>query len=101
VKQVQFEIIDDERVRLSGELNFSTVSGLEEQSKKLFKENNSIILDLKEVKRADSAGVALLVEWVRQAESHHCKVNFTNIPEQMLSIARVSALDTILPLIRD
>lgn len=92
------ESITETQYRLSGDLEFATVPDLEHEARHLFKEHDQLDIDLQQVRRSDSAGVALLVEWVRQAEKYQCKLRFFNIPEQMLAIARVSSLDTILPL---
>ena len=46
----------------------------------------------------DSAGVALLIEWQRQAQKHNKSVCFINIPSQMLAIARLSGVDDLLSL---
>ncbi len=61
----------------------------------------AVAVDLREVERSDSAGVALLVAWMRSARQAQRDIRFLNMPSQMLNIARVSGLDAILPLARD
>ena len=56
-------------------------------------------VDLRDVTRADSAGLALLVEWLRESEHTGNEIVFTNVPDQLLSIARVCGLDEILSLV--
>ncbi len=86
-------------LRVSGELVFETVPELLEQGRVLFEEGApGFELDLGGVTRADSAGLALLVEWMRIAHRRHRNIVFRNVPEQMLAIARVSGLEEILPL---
>ena len=53
---------------------------------------------LKGVTRADSAGLALLLEWLRRSERAGCSISFVNVPEQLMSIARICGLEGILPL---
>ncbi len=85
--------------RVSGELVFETVPELLEQGRALFGDGApGFDLDLGGVTRADSAGLALLVGWMRIAHARHRNIVFRNVPEQLLAIARVSGLDTILPL---
>jgi phospholipid transport system transporter-binding protein len=55
-------------------------------------------VDLAGVTRADSAGLALLVEWLRESEIAGNSIEFVNVPAQLLSIARVCGLDDILAL---
>ena len=57
-----------------------------------------ITVDLKGVTRADSAGLALLVEWLRESENAGNSIEFVNVPTQLLSIARVCGLEEILSL---
>lgn len=92
------ELIEDGRLRVSGELSFKTVPALISSSQVFFKKNNDIDIDLADVSRADSAGVALLIEWRRQAQKQNKSVCFSNIPSQMLAIARLSGVNELLSL---
>jgi len=58
----------------------------------------SIYIDLQAVERSDSAGLALLIEWLRVARHLNKTITFRNIPPQMHAIAQVSGLEEILPL---
>jgi phospholipid transport system transporter-binding protein len=89
------------RFRLSGVLSFYTVPKLWRESESLFGRATELEIDLRDVSHSDSAGVALLVEWMRAARARDLSMRYFNIPAQMLSIARVSSLDHILPLAKD
>jgi phospholipid transport system transporter-binding protein len=84
------------RWRLSGELGFGTVSRLVKDSRAGFSGGDDIEVDLAGVTRADSAGLALLVEWLRAAERAGRSISFVNMPAQMQSIARICGLEDIL-----
>lgn len=88
------------RFQLLGALSFDSVPALCAHASQLFTELDSVQVDLQGVTRSDSAGVALLVEWMRVAREQERVIRFVNIPHQMLAIARVSSLDDILPLSR-
>lgn len=90
-----------DRLHLSGELSFHTVPDLWRQTRELFKGCPTLTIDLSGVERSDSAGLALLVEWMREAARCGTELRFVNMPTQMLAIARVSSLDRILPLSRE
>ena len=82
---------------ISGELNFSTAAGLARQGNELFKNDGSeLVLDLSGVSRSDSAGLALLIEWRRSAERRNQSLVFNHIPQQILDIADVSGVETLL-----
>ncbi len=88
------------RFRVTGELTFSTVPLLAARSDGLpaFPVGETVEIDLGGVERADSAGLALLTEWLRRARAGGCAIRFSQVPEQMLAIARISGLGAILPL---
>lgn len=92
------ELTADNRIRVSGELSFKSVPALVSISQKYFINDNGFNVDLADVSRADSAGVALLVEWQRQAQKQKKSICFVNIPSQMLAIARLSGVDELLSL---
>ena len=52
-------------------------------------------VDLGAVDYSSSAGVALLLEWLRTARAAGKQLAFTNLPEQMGAIVRISGLETL------
>ena len=44
----------------------------------------------------DSAGLALLLEWLRWGRSERRAVAFQNLPEKLVAIARLSGVDELL-----
>lgn len=91
---------EDSWFRVSGELSFDTVPEVLERSRDLFGRAERIDIDLSGVERSDSAGLALLVEWMREAERLHKPIQFLNIPPQMMAMVRVSGLDQVCPISR-
>ena len=57
-------------------------------------ENTTI--DLAQVSEADSAGLAVLVEWLAHARQMDTTIHYANIPAQILAVARISELDALL-----
>ena len=89
------------RLAIKGELSFASVPVLWEHCRSRFSESAELDIDLSGIQRSDSAGLALLVECVREAHQTGKNIRFFNIPAQMLAMARVSSLDQVLPLHRD
>jgi len=83
--------------RLQGELSFDTVPALLEQSARLFAGVSELRISLDGVNRSDSAGVALLTEWVRLARRRGQSVRLLALPKQMRDIVRVCGLESVLP----
>ena len=85
---------------LEGDLVFASVPAILAHPGADLGGTAAIDVDLKGVTRADSAGLALLVEWLRESEQAGQRIAFINVPPQLLSIARVCGLDEILSLTR-
>jgi phospholipid transport system transporter-binding protein len=83
---------------LQGELDFASVPSVLQHAGVNMLGKEQITVDLKGVTRADSAGLALLVEWLRESESAGNSIKFVHVPAQLLSIARVCGLEEILSL---
>lgn len=94
---IQFDS-DSQIYRVSGEMTLETARDALAETERLFDNAASLDIDLTQVSRADSAGLALLVSWMRQAKQAEKDIYFQHIPEQMLAIAKASGLDEILPL---
>lgn len=88
---------DDGALALSGALTFDTVPELYEHSAEwLQPSGGAVTVDLEEVRRVDSAGLALLVEWVRLAQTRGSSLKLMNVPEQLRSLIRVHGLSDAL-----
>lgn len=87
------------RFHISGELSFNTVNAVLTQSETTIFAHPAtrLDLDLGDVTRADSAGLALLIQWMRMARAASCEIRFHHLPEQLLAIARAGELDGLLP----
>ncbi|MGH8282861.1 MAG: STAS domain-containing protein [Gammaproteobacteria bacterium] len=96
--KVVFEDIGAGRFRVDGRLDFESVAGALATSQRLFAEYQAIQLDLSGVTATDSAGLALLIEWISRAQRSKCKLSFLHVPAQVMAIARISDVDKLLPL---
>lgn len=84
---------------ISGPLSFTTVVPLWNKSLELFSGKAGLHFDLNEVTSSNSAGVALLLEWVRFAKEYHRAIDFKNIPPQLHSIISVSGIEKLISIV--
>ncbi len=82
----------DGRYEIRGKLTFQTVPEFFARSGTMFAGNGPVTVDLTGVTLADSAGIALLVEWRQGARAAGRTLAFANIPEQVRKIIHVSGL---------
>jgi phospholipid transport system transporter-binding protein len=88
---------EDGAVKVTGELTFQTVPDFLARSGAWLGGTDDVAtIDLRAVTRADSAGVALLLEWLRLARGGGREVRFANVPEQLRHLIQVNGLTEIL-----
>ncbi len=91
--------IAEGRVKIRGAIDFDTVPDLLRQSHKMFsRPESTIVVDFSEIEHTKSVGLALMIEWLRQARRAGKKVEFAHVPTQMLAMAKASGLESILGL---
>ena len=89
----------DNAFSVSGELNMQTVPALSRlANSELAGLHGKVSIDLSAVSRADSAALAMLIDWLRLARQEQFSLVFRNLPEQLQQIAAVSELQDILPI---
>jgi phospholipid transport system transporter-binding protein len=81
------------RFAVAGPLTFDTVHGL--LALPTMEAQESITIDLAGVPRADSAGLALMLEWLRQARHNNRTLTFTHIPARLQDLIDVSGLSAL------
>lgn len=90
----QLSVVDEQTWRLSGELSFATVSTLLSELLQHAAQTPPQVIDFSEVTRADSAGLALLIEMRKQP--FIASAIFRHIPKQMLILATVCGVESLL-----
>lgn len=88
--------IQQDRLIVSGDLDFSTVVIVWNQSLPLIQSLNELNFDLTEVSSSSSAGLALLIEWIKYAKRAKKPIQFTHIPEKLKSIISAAGIDGVL-----
>ena len=83
---------------VSGEICFDTVNQLLAEGRRAIRalSGDGALLDLSAVTKSDSAGLALVVDWVRTAHQRDVQLKVVGVSSQLLDIARVSGLDDFL-----
>jgi phospholipid transport system transporter-binding protein len=78
-------------------MTFQTVPDLLARSSQWLQSGNGpVVFDLQRAQRADSAGIALLVEWVELARSQQREISIVNLPDQIEDLVRLNDLMPLL-----
>lgn len=83
--------------RVEGELDFTTVTALLAAGEALLRRPGALEIDLGGVTAANSAGLALILEWLDIARSRRIALQYRDLPESLLRIADFSNLEALLP----
>jgi phospholipid transport system transporter-binding protein len=86
---------DGGRCEVRGPLTIATAAGLFDEGKRLFVAE-SVVVDLAGVTEVDSAAVSLLLEWRRSALAGNRRIEFTNLPANLKSLATLYGVADLL-----
>lgn len=88
---------DGQRFSVQGPLTFATVMDVCELPRAWGAGNSAVTIDLATVPRADSAGLALLLEWLRAAQTQGRALNVVNVPTRLRDLMRVANVLDLFP----
>ncbi len=83
---------------VSGSLVFANISSLLEKGCELIRQHQggSFVIDCSAVKRIDSAGIALLLEWQRQSRNKKAVCRFVGLSSQAQSLIQAYRLQSLI-----
>jgi phospholipid transport system transporter-binding protein len=93
-----FELQDngDGRFCLTGEMSFETAERILRTSEEPFEQHTRLEVDLSGVTQTDSAGLALLLEWITWANHTVREIRYIGTPERILAIAKTTEVESLL-----
>lgn len=90
-----------DRLQVSGDVTIDTVNALFKEGLKLSQNGTAvanIIIDFAGLKTVDSAAVSLMLAWLREAQRSKATLKFTNVPENLSSLANLYGVAGLLSL---
>jgi len=96
VSDFELKDLGEGRFTVTGDMSFETADRILKASESQFASHASLQVDLSGVGKADSAGLALLIEWKAQASKRDAVISYNDIPESMVAIARTSEVSDLL-----
>ncbi len=96
--EAALENLGGARYRIKGELSFAVASRLHGEGRRAFSGETAdrIEVDCSGVTAADSAGLAVLLEWLAGASVAGHSLKFVGVPETLRAIARISEVETLI-----
>ncbi|MGH8209037.1 MAG: STAS domain-containing protein [Steroidobacteraceae bacterium] len=95
-----FEIVAsaDGRSYVRGALTFTTARHAREDGLRSLKDCSASAheVDCSGITASDSAGLTVLLDWLALAKRKGCSLHYVKLPENLLAIARISAVEELL-----
>ena len=86
----------DGRCRVEGPLTIENITGVLEESERLFT-SREITVDLAAVTDVDSSAVSLLLQWQRGARAGGRTIKYVNLPPNLKSLAALYGVADLIP----
>jgi phospholipid transport system transporter-binding protein len=86
------------RIVVTGELTFASARDARQLGVLILEGSSAmqLIIDCAGVTRGDSAGLAVLLDWLAWARRKSRTLTFQNLPASLLAVARISEVDGLL-----
>ena len=84
------------RFAITGAMTFHTAGRLLRECEQLFSDHTRIEVDLSAVNETDSAGLALMLEWITWANHTVREIRFIAMPGKIGAIARTTEVEDLL-----
>jgi len=78
---------------VQGELTFASIDRNSIKSTGFLKTAKTVTVDLSQVTNTDSAGLALMIEWIKIARANRANLKFKGVPNQLINLAKLSGFD--------
>ena len=92
-----FVAVSPDVYRLQAPLTFATVASLRHDGLRLIESaQKELTLDLQGVPAVDSAGLALLIDWLASAKARSRALRYAQLPQTLLSLARLSEVEKLI-----
>ena len=92
----RLEDLGEGKFALHGRMSFDTAGAILRDSEELFEHHTLLEVDLSDVTHTDSAGLALLLEWITWANHTVREIRFIGMPEKIDAIAKTTEVDSLL-----
>jgi phospholipid transport system transporter-binding protein len=94
---IAVEVVSPEKIQVCGALTFRTASRACVAGEQAFAAATAqaVQVDCAKVTGADSAGLAVLVDWVAMARRTGRVLHFTNLPPEIVAVAAISEVEDL------
>ena len=89
-------VLQDNRFLIRGDLNFSNVMSIYRKSVQPSQHCPELVFDFSQLTSSDSAGLALIIEWIKLSRQLNKPIRFAHLSSDLMSIAKAAGIDELL-----
>ena len=86
-------------VQLAGRLTMDTAMVICNKGLQIKEGQRDLVIDFARIEAVDSSAVSLMLVWLRAAQIKKVKLSFTNVPDNLLSLAKLYGVAESLALV--
>lgn len=95
--QKQADIIfQNNKFLVSGELDCANVMSVYKKSLPQLENCRALEFDFSQLKSSNSAGLALIIEWIKFARQRNKSIQFNHLSTDLMSIAKAAGIDRLI-----
>lgn len=91
-------VLNHGTLTVSGQLSRHTVADIKHSEYDNWFAHGAVNVDLSNVSKADTAGLAWLFFLLEQASHHSCQLIFSHVPKKLTKLITLSGVDGLLPI---
>lgn len=84
-------------INIEGELTRHTLTQITNKALTSLLQHSETIVDLQQVVKVDTAGLAWLFYLLEQAQKANCQLRFTHLPTKLNNLIKLSGVERFLP----
>ncbi|WNC72938.1 STAS domain-containing protein [Thalassotalea psychrophila] len=96
--QFNINIISTEQSALTGHLTRQSIAGKQERVFAKLTKNKLQEIDLSQVSKFDTAGLAWLLALIEYANKQQTEITYSQVPMELVKLAKLSGVQTLLPI---
>ena len=88
--------VGHDQYQVIGDIDFNTASALLEDGRKRLKKDSNLVISLIQIKKSSSVAVALILQLLEDAKKLNVTLSFTDIPDDIIELAKISNVDNLI-----
>lgn len=93
MKKIADITFKNQQFHIDGDLDFYNVMSVYDKSLSFIHQTSELVFDFSNLNSSDSAGLALIIEWVKLSKELKMPVRFVYLSSDIMSIAKAAGLE--------